>query len=89
VTGADEYVPSRLKEISGGFNVYESWDTGQYFDLVTVNPVWSSRIISFCKAVADRRFKGWSRRFRLTPEELGALLSIPSQDMKNIQYSKP
>lgn len=89
VVGAGEYTPSRVKELAGGFNVFESSETGQYLDAVTVTPLRKKRILSFCQAVRDRRFGDWSRRFQATVDELAALVSIPNRTQENIRYSQP
>lgn len=89
VVGAGEYTGSRVKEISGAFNVFENPDTGQYFDTITVTPIRQSQIYSFCNAVADRKYAGWSNSFHTTSGELAALVSIPDRQQDNITPADP
>jgi hypothetical protein len=89
IIGADEYTPSRIKELAGGFNVYEDLETGQYLDIVTISPLFEDRIIDFCRAVADRRFQGWSQSFQTSVQELAALVSLPNQTQQNIENAQP
>lgn len=89
VVGAGEYTPSRVKELAGGFNVFESSETGQYLDAVTVTPLRRNRILGFCKAVRDRQFGSWSRRFQASVHELAALVSIPDRTQENIRFAQP
>jgi hypothetical protein len=83
-----EYTPSRVKELAGGFNIYENPDTGQYLNAVTVQTL-ESRILDFAETVKQRRFGNWHRRFHASSEELAGLVSIPDRTQKNIQNAKP
>ena len=87
--GADEYTPSRVKEVAGAFRNLESADTGQYLDEWTVKSLIPSKITEFAEAVNQRRFKGWSRSFQTSPQELAALLTVPDRQQENISYSQP
>ncbi|NLV13225.1 hypothetical protein [Haloarcula argentinensis] len=89
VIGAEEHTRSRVKELSGGFNTFENPDTGQYLNTKTVKAIRESQIIDFAQAVADRRFKGWSRSFQTSVPELAALVSLPSIQQENIQNAQP
>jgi len=89
IIGAEEYTPSRLKEIAGGYNIYEHPGTGQYFDIVTVKKLQRQRILSFANAVAHRTFSGWTQGFHLSSKELAALLSLPDRTQANIIPAKP
>ncbi|PSP57016.1 hypothetical protein BRC72_11485 [Halobacteriales archaeon QH_7_66_36] len=89
VIGAEEHTRSRVKELSGGFNTFENPDTGQYLNTKTVRALRESQLIDFAQAVADRRFKGWSRSFQTSIPELAALVSLPSTQQENIQNAKP
>jgi len=89
VIGASEYTKSRVKELAGGFNVFENPDTGQYLNTVTITSVRSNRITRFCRAIADRDFQAWSRRFQLSAEELGGLITLPSRRQENIIEAEP
>jgi len=87
--GPEEYTESRIKELSSGFNVYENPDTSQYFNTVTVESVRRKPVLRFCKAVADRRFRSWSRRFQTSVPELAALVALPSTKNANIHHAQP
>ncbi|MCU4753442.1 hypothetical protein OB919_15870 [Halobacteria archaeon AArc-curdl1] len=89
VIGAGEYTRSRVKELSGAFNVYENPETGQYFDTVTVQSLWEGRIVDFCRSVADREFDSWALKFQTGVPELAALVSIPNRQQENISYAQP
>jgi len=88
VIGADSHTSSRVKELSGGFNVFENPETGQYFDTVTVSHFREKPFLNFAEAVADKRFDG-APQFRTSTRELAALVSVPSIKQKNINYSQP
>jgi len=89
VINADEYTPSRIKELAGGFNIYENRSSGQYLDITTLSPILENRLIQFCQAITNRRFQGWSRSFHTSTKELSALVSLPNQTQQNIQHSQP
>lgn len=88
VVGAGEYTPSRVKELSGGFNVYENLDTGQYLDTVTVRGFRSKPFIEFGEAVAKRTFAG-SLRFQASLSELAGLVSLPEPRQDNVREGNP
>jgi hypothetical protein len=88
-SGSGEYTASRVKELAGAFNVYENADTDQYLNAVTVRSLRRSQILRFAQAVADRQYRGWSRSFRTTPDELAALVSIPDRNQQNIRTAQP
>ncbi|WP_254762253.1 hypothetical protein [Natrinema marinum] len=79
--GADEYTASRIKEVSGGFNVFASSDTGQSFRTTTVRSLRKSPIYRAVEAVRDRSF---SHSFQLSTQELAALVSIPDREQENL-----
>jgi len=87
--GAEEHTPSRIKELTSSFNRFENPETGQYLDAVTIQTFRRKPILDFAEAVANRRFAGWSRKFRTTTEELAGLVSLPSRRQNNINYSQP
>lgn len=89
IIGAGEYTPSRVKELAGGFNRYENPVTDQYFDTYTVTPFREKRLLDYAQAFADRRFQGWSLKFRATTQELAAILAIPQTQQQNIQTAQP
>ena len=89
VIGAGEHTKSRVKELSGAFNVYENPETGQYFDTTTVQPLRKNRILDFANSIADRQFDSWNLPFQTTVEELAALIAVPSTAQENIQYAQP
>jgi hypothetical protein len=88
IIGAGNYTPSRIKELSGAYNRYESPESGQYFDANTVRSIFPRRIEGFAESIAERRF-GRSHAFRLTTEELAALVTLPSRNQPNINTAKP
>lgn len=87
MTNADPNIRSRLKEIAGGFNVYENPESGQYLNTVTVKSYRQKSLHRFAEAVAARRFAGWSRSFQASQQELAALLSIPDKQQHNLDPS--
>ena len=89
IIGADDYTQSRVKELSGGFNIFDNPDTGQYLDIVTVKTLRESRILDFADAVANRRFRSWSHSFQTTVPELASLISVPSNQQENIVNAQP
>ncbi|RJX51905.1 hypothetical protein [Halonotius pteroides] len=89
VIGADEYTQSRVKELSGGYNIFENPDTGQYLDTVTVKSLRENQILGFAETVANREFGSWSHRFQTSVPELAALLSLPSTEQENITQAEP
>lgn len=89
VIGAGKYTPSRVKELAGGFNIFENPETGQYLDIYTLNSVRRKPFIEFYRAVRSREFRGYSLRFQVTVDELSGLLSVPDIDQRNVQYAQP
>lgn len=89
IIGAGDHTPSRVKELAGGFNRYENPESDQYFNTVTLTPYRKKRLLSYAEAVADRKFRGWSQKFRATTSELAALLALPSRRQDNITPSQP
>lgn len=87
IIGAEEYMRSRVKEVSGAFNIFDNPDTGQYLNTHTVHTLVPSRIYNFAETVTNRRFGNWHRRFQASIPELAALVSIPNHSQQNIQYS--
>ncbi len=86
VIGAGKYTASRIKEITGGFNIYANTETGQSLRTTTVRSLRKTPILKLVKAVRDR---SPSKRFLLSQDELAALVSLPDHDQENIQYSRP
>jgi len=86
--GAKEYTLSRLKELVGPFNRFESSESGQYLDLNTVRSISGWNIHRFANAVADRRF-GPAGAFHATPTELAALVTLPDRTQENLQTAQP
>ncbi len=83
VIGAGKHTPSRIKEISGGFNIFENPDTGQYLDTFTVKNLRSSKITEYAETVAQRQLDG-TPTFRTSIPELAALVSLPNRQQENI-----
>jgi hypothetical protein len=88
VIGAGESTASRVKEIAGSFNAYESLDSRQYIDTVTIRGLRQKRFLEFYRALGSRTFGGYSLRFQASIEELAGLVSIPDIDQENIQYAQ-
>ena len=86
---AGQHTPSRLKELAGAFNTYENPETGQYFDLITINRLREKRILNFAETIAQRQFGNWIHGFQLSTKELAALLTLPQPQQNNIQPAHP
>lgn len=80
VINAQEYTPSRIKELAGAYNRFENPDTGQYLNINTIRTIQQKRILNFADAIATHQFSSWSHKFRTSPSELAALTSIPQQN---------
>jgi len=78
VVGTGEYTVPRLQEVCAGFNVFENPESGQGLQVIPVSPVRSTDIVRFGRSVAKQRFRQWSRRFRVSSRELGALVAVPT-----------
>lgn len=89
VIGAGSSTRNRLKEVTGGLNVYQDPDTGQYLEQITVRSPLSSRIVRFASAVNNRRFGRWHRRFQVSIPEVAGLVAIPDKSQRNIATAKP
>lgn len=89
VIGAGDYTQSRVKEIASGFNIYRNPATGQDLRTVPVRSIREQRIVQFARMVALRRFGGWSRRFKLSFEELAGLVALPDRDQQNLVTAAP
>jgi hypothetical protein len=87
VIGAEEHTSSRVKELAGGFNIFENPETGQYLNTTTIQGLRQRQFLEFYQAIRDRRFNGYSHRFQASVPELTGLVSIPNRTQKNIQYS--
>lgn len=88
VVGADEFTPSRVKELAGGFNIYENLDTGQYLDAVTIQGIRSTSFTHHATAIAERRFNR-TPRFQASLQELAGLVSLPEPRQENITTAEP
>lgn len=88
VIGAEEYTPSRVKELAAGFNIFENPESGQYLDAETLRGVRQRRFIELFQAIRDRRFGGYSHRFQASTSELAGLVSIPDREQKNMNYAE-
>lgn len=82
VVGADDYTGSRIKEVSGGLNIFGNTETGQSFQTRTVRSLRKKPILKTVKQIRDRSF---SHSFQLSLQELAALISIPDRDQKNLR----
>ncbi|MFD1562257.1 hypothetical protein ACFR99_01560 [Haloarchaeobius amylolyticus] len=86
VISAGKYTASRVKEVSGGFNLYAEPETGQSFTTTTVRGIRNSSILKHVKNIRDRRL---SHTFQASTDELAALVSVPDRLQENIQYAQP
>lgn len=89
ILNSGKHVKSHLKEIAGGFNIYESDLTGQYLDLVTIKTLFQNKILNFAEAVRKRSFQNYTVPFYLTPKELAGLVALPNNRHENISYAEP
>jgi hypothetical protein len=87
--GAGDYTGSRVHETTAGFNAYEHPESGQYLTTVPVTAIREKTIYRFTKAVADRVYRQWSRKFKATDEEVGTLCAIPNRVQDNLQQAGP
>jgi len=85
----DDLLRSRVKEVGGAYNVYESSLTTQYLDTYTAESFWQDRIFGFAEAVADRRFDRWVLPFRAGIPEVAGLVAIPCVDQENVRRARP
>lgn len=88
VIGAEDYTPSRVKEISGGFNIFENPESGQYINTTPIQGLRQKRFLEFYNAIHNRKFGGYSHRFQTSVPELAGLVSIPSRNQKNMVYAE-
>ena len=89
ITGAEDYTVSRVKELSGGFNRFESSVTGQYLNTTTFQNFRRKPFLKYAASVRDRQFDSWNLKFQSSLPELAALLSVPSINQSNIRFAKP
>lgn len=85
IIGAGDHTPSRVKELSGAFNILENPETGQYLNTHTIRGLRQKPFLGFYEAIKNRRFGGYSHRFQATVEELSGLVSIPDREQDNIE----
>lgn len=86
---SEDLVRSRVKELGGAFNVFESRATNQYLDTYTMTSFSSDNIARFAQAVAHRRFDTYALPFRLGIPELAGLVAVPSRDQSNLTHAQP
>lgn len=89
VIGAGEYTGSRLREIAGAFNVFEDPETSQYLGAESVTPLRRTDMLRFYRAAKAREYRSWSRKFRVSTDELAGLVSLPSTRMQNLEQAAP
>jgi len=85
VIAGGEYTASRVKELSGPFNTYESSESGQYLNASTVKGRRQKHLLGLNKAIADREFGGYSHRFNASTRELAGLVTVPSRHQQNLK----
>jgi hypothetical protein len=78
-----------LQKLASSFNRFENPETGQYLDAVTIQILRRKTLLNYAGAVTNRRFAGWTRKFRTSTEELAGLVSLPDRNQENISYSQP
>lgn len=88
VIGAGEFTPSRVKELAGGFNIYEDLDTGQYLNASTVRGIRDTPFFHYAKSVVQRRFNR-TPCFQASLQELSGLVSLPEPHQHNIKQANP
>lgn len=88
VIGGDDATLSHVKEVTGGFNIFEA-ETGQYLKTRYLRTLRSSRLQRFAEAIRDREFRGWGLPFQSSDQELAALVSIPDRAQQNILTAPP
>lgn len=81
VIGAGEYTPSRVEEVSGGFNIFSDEEMGQAFNTRTLRSLRNRPLLNAVERVRDRRL---SHSFQLSVAELAGLLSVPDRDQDNL-----
>lgn len=84
VIGAGKYTPDRVKEISGGFNIFANIKTGQGFQTKTLRSLRDKKILNLITKIKQRRL---GQHFQLSTNELAGLTSIPDREQKNIEKS--
>lgn len=84
-----EYVRSRIKEVGGAFNVYESPVSNQYLNTNTIRSLFPRRITRFAESVAKRRMDGWTLPFQTGIEELAGLVAVPTIQQHNLRRAAP
>ncbi|WP_164471692.1 hypothetical protein [Halosimplex salinum] len=84
VVGAAEYTASRIKEVSGGFNIFTNPDTGQGYQTRAVRSIRDKPIINSVEQFRNRRLK---QPFQISAVELAGLVSIPDREQENIETS--
>ncbi len=85
----EEHVRSRIKEIGGAFNVYESPRTNQYLNTQTIKSLFPRRVKRYAESVAKRRMDGWTLPFQAGIKELAGLTAIPDTQQSNLQRASP
>lgn len=88
IIGANEFTPSRVKELAGGFNIYENLDTGQYLNATTIQGIRKQPFTHHAKSIKERQFNR-TPRFQATLQELSALISLPEPRQENITTAEP
>jgi len=88
VIGAGEHTPSRIHELSGAYNRYNNSESGQSFKADVAQSIRSPPMLWFGEAVATKTFGEGYRRFRVTAEELAALVALPDRTQNNLAYAK-
>jgi len=82
VTGAGDYTSSRIKEVSGGFNIFGNPETGQGFQTRTVRSIRDKPIINSLEQFRERTL---NQPFQISTGELAGLVSIPDREQENIE----
>jgi len=84
----EELVRSRVKEVGGAFNVFESQTTNQYLDTYTMTTFSPDNIAQFAAAVATRRFDTYTVPFRAGIPELAGLVAVPARSQSNLTHAQ-
>jgi hypothetical protein len=87
--GAGEYTETHLKEVAGGFNVFQNRENGQYLKSKAIRSIRRKPRLRFLNAVSNRVMGGYSRKFQLSMPELASFLAVPDRKQENVERAMP
>jgi len=88
VIGAGEHTPNRVHELAGAYNRYNNSESGQQLTASVAKSIRSPPLFWFGEAVANKSPQDKHRQFRVSPQELAALVALPDRTQQNITYAK-